>query len=109
MKKKKKNIHCGFARGPNSGEVYDVAGFGRGECGCTPKECIYFLICSPYDNLKNSLKMSSPNRTHELGHRFGESMTCMLVHWRMGGEGGTKGRLRNKEREMMAAPEELPC
>ena len=46
--------------------------------------CIYFLICSPYDNL--SLKIASPNRTSELGHRLGQSMTCMQVPWRMGGE-----------------------
>ena len=40
IKKKKKNIHCGLARDPNSGEIYDVAGFGRGECRCTPRVCI---------------------------------------------------------------------
>ena len=76
----KKNIQCDLA----SGEVFDVAGFGRGECRCTPRVCIYFLICSPYDNL--SLKIASPNRTTELGHRLGQSMTCMQVPWRMGGE-----------------------
>ena len=57
-------------------------GFDR--CRCTPRVCIYFLICSSYDNL--SLKIASPNRTHELGHRLGQSMTCMQVHWRMGEE-----------------------
>ena len=51
---------------------------------CTPRVCIYFLLCSSYDNL--SLKIASPNRTHELGHRLGQSMTCMQVHWRMGEE-----------------------
>ena len=50
----------------------------------TPRVCIYFLICSSYDN--RSLKIASPNRTHELGHRLGQSMTCMQVHWRMGEE-----------------------